>query len=278
VDVRPATEEDGAGIAAVRDAIGGQHDDSGSDAAYRAHLMAHGRLFVAIRDGRVIGFAGAIDVGGHRLLSDLFVDPQIHGGGVGRVLLATVLDGSEGRYTFSSSDPRAMPIYARAGMRPRWPLLYLHGPAPEIATVAVTVAEAVAVEPSDPDDVAAVERSVTGVDRAVEHRYWARRPGATAAVVRIGGAAVGAASYVVRGGETRIEHLALATDINAGPVVAAIAAFAGAPTVRAFVPGPQPLLEWLLHRRFVIDDIDTFMSSDPDAVPSGLAIVHPGLG
>jgi len=39
-----------------------------------------------------------------------------------------------------------------------------------------------------------------------------------------------------------------------------------------------PLLEWLLHRRFVVDDIDTFMSSDPDAVPSALAIVHPGLG
>jgi len=149
VDVRPATDADGPGIAAVRDAIGGQHDDSGSDAAYRAHLMAHGRLFVAVRDGRVIGFAGARDVGGHRLLSDLFVDPQVHGGGVGRVLLATVLDGSEERYTFSSSDPRAMPIYARAGMRPRWPLLYLHGPAPEISTVAV--AEAVAVERADAD-------------------------------------------------------------------------------------------------------------------------------
>ena len=189
VDVRPATDDDGAGIAEVRDAIGGQHDDSGSDAAYRAHLMAHGRLFVAVRGGRVIGFAGARDVGGHRLLSDLFVDPQVHGGGVGRVLLATVLDGSEERYTFSSSDPRALPIYARAGMRPRWPLLYLRGPAPEVATEAL---EALAVEPAEADDVAAVEQAVTGVDRAVEHRYWARRPGASAAIVRIDGAAVGA--------------------------------------------------------------------------------------
>jgi GNAT superfamily N-acetyltransferase len=276
VDVRPATDEDGAGIAAIRDAIGGQHDDSGSDAAYRAHLMTHGRLFVAVRDGRVIGFAGARDVGGHRLLSDLFVDPQVHGGGVGRVLLATVLDGAEERYTFSSSDPRAMPIYARAGMRPRWPLLYLHGPVPEIETEQAT--EAVEVEPAEADAVAGVEQSVTGVDRAVEHRYWARRPGATAAVVRIDGAAVGAVSFVVRGGETRIEHLALAPDADVGPVVAAIGALAGAPTVRAFVPGPQPLLEWLLHRRFMVDDIDTFMSSHPDSVPSALAIVHPGLG
>jgi GNAT superfamily N-acetyltransferase len=278
VDVRAATDDDGAGIAAVRDAIGGQHDDSGSDAAYRAHLMAHGRLFVAVRDGRVIGFAGARDVGGHRLLSDLFVDPQVHGGGVGRVLLATVLDGSEARYTFSSSDPRALPIYARAGMRPRWPLLYLHGPAREIATEATEAMEAMVVEPAEADDVAAVEQSVTGVDRAVEHRYWARRPGAAAAVVRIDGAAVGAVSFVVRSGETRIEHLALAPTFDAGPVVAAIGAVAGPPIIRAFVPGPQPLLEWLLHRRFVVDDVDTFMSSHPDAVPSALAIVHPGLG
>ncbi|HEY5875669.1 MAG TPA: GNAT family N-acetyltransferase [Ilumatobacteraceae bacterium] len=275
MDVRPATDDDGAGIAEVRDAIGGQHDDSGSDATYRAHLMAHGRLFVAVRGGRVIGFAGARDVGGHRLLSDLFVDPHAHGGGVGRVLLATVLDGSEERYTFSSSDPRALPIYARAGMRPRWPLLYLRGPAPEVATEAL---EAVAVEPAEADDVAAVERAVTGVDRAVEHRYWARRPGASAAIVRIDGAAVGAVSFVVRNGETRIEHLALAPATDAGLVVAAVGAVAGAPTVRAFVPGPQPLLEWLLHRRFVVDDIDTFMSSHADAVPSALAIVHPGLG
>ena len=272
MDVRPATDDDGAGIAEVRDAIGGQHDDSGSDATYRAHLMAHGRLFVAVRGGRVIGFAGARDVGGHRLLSDLFVDPQVHGGGVGRVLLAAVLDGSEERYTFSSSDPRALPIYARAGMRPRWPLLYLRGPAPEVARGSV------AVERVPADDASAVEQSVTGVDRAIEHRYWARRPGAAAAVVRIGGAAIGAVSFVVRGGESRIEHLAVAPGIQAGSVVAAIAALAGAPTVRAFVPGPQPLLEWLLHRRFVVDDIDTFMSSDPDAVPSTLAVVHPGLG
>ncbi len=276
MDVRAATDEDGAGIAAVRDAIGGQHDDSGSDGAYRAHLLAYGRLFVAVGEGRVVGFAGARDIGSHRLLSDLFVDPQVHGRGIGRALLAAVLDGSGERYTFSSSDPRALPIYARVGMRPLWPLLYLRGPAPEVALEVGP--GSVTVERVAADDAAAVELSVTGVDRTVEHRYWARRPGATAAVVRIDGAAVGAASFVVRGGESRIEHLALAPGFHAGSAVAAVAALAGAPTVRAFVPGPQPLLEWLLHRRFMIDDVDMFMSSDPEAVPPTLAVVHPGLG
>ncbi|MGD9705437.1 MAG: GNAT family N-acetyltransferase [Acidimicrobiia bacterium] len=271
MDVRPATKDDGAGIAAVRDVIGGQHDDSGSDASYRAHLMTHGRLFVGVRAGRVVGFAGARDIGGHRLLSDLFVDPRLHGGGVGRALLAAVLDDAAERFTFSSSDPRAMPIYARAGMRPRWPLLYVRGPAPEVVT------ESVVVERVEAGAAAEVERSVTGVDRAVEHGYWSRRAGATAAVIRMDGELVGAVCFVVRGDESRIEHLALASGADAAPVVAAVAATAGAPTVRAFVPGPRPLLEWLLHQRFVIDEVDTFMSSDPDAVPATLAVVHPGL-
>ena len=64
---------------------------------------------------------------------------------------------------------------------------------------------------------------------------------------------------------------------DAGAVVAAIVERSGAPVLRAFVPGPQPLLAWLLDRRFVIDDLDTFMATDAAAVPDRLAVVHPGL-
>ena len=272
MDVRPATEADGAGIGAVRDAIGGQHDDSGSDAGYRAHLLGHGRLFVAVRDGEVVGFGGARDIGGHRLLSDLFVHPDLHGSGVGGAVLAAVLDGADLRFTFSSSDPRALPLYARAGMRPLWPLLYLRGPAP-----AVEHGPVIDVDGVGADEAATVEERITGVDRSIEHRYWAARTDATAAVVSVSGRPVGAASYVRRDEECRIEHLALEDGVDAGAVVAAITRRSGAPVLRAFVPGPQALLEWLLDRRFVIDDLDTFMATEPSAVPDQLAVVHPGL-
>jgi len=101
--------------------------------------------------------------------------------------------------------------------------------------------------------------------------------GATAAIVSMSGRTVGAASSVRRGEECRIEHLALDDGVVAGPVVAAIARRSGAPVLRAFVPGPQPLLGWLLDRRFVIDDVDTFMATEPSSVPDQLAVVHPGL-
>jgi GNAT superfamily N-acetyltransferase len=275
VDIRPATEADGAGIAAVRNAIGGQHDDSGSDAGYRAHLLAHGRLAVAVgdRDGRIVGFGGARDVGGRRLLSDLFVDPAVQGSGVGRALLDAVLDGAPERFTFSSSDPRAMPIYARAGMRPRWPLVQVRGPVP----AATQRPAGIAVEATDADAATAVEQALTGVDRAVEHRYWAGRNGAVAGVVHVRGEVVGAASYVVRGAVCRIDHLVVAEAVGAGPVVVAIGAAAGVSTLVACIPGPHPVLEWLLHRRFAVSDSDTFMASDPDAVPAQVAVVHPGL-
>jgi len=272
VDVRPATEDDGAGIAAVRDAIGGQHDDSGSDAGYRAHLLEHGRLFVAVRGGEVAGFGASRDIGGHRLLSDLFVRPDLHGSGVGGALLAAVLDGADLRFTFSSTDPRALPLYARAGMRALWPLLYLRGAAPATGQGAP-----VDVDAAPADEVAAVEQGITGVDRLIEHRYWAARRGATAAIVSVSGRAVGAASFVRRGDECRVEHLAVEDGVDAGAVVAAIVERSGAPVLRAFVPGPQPLLAWLLDRRFVIDDLDTFMATDAAAVPDRLAVVHPGL-
>ena len=272
MDVRPATEADGPGIGAVRDAIGGQHDDSGSDAGYRAHLLAHGRLYVAVRGGEVVGFGASRDIASHRLLSDLFVHPDLHGGGVGGALLAAVLEGADDRFTFSSTDPRALPLYARAGMRPRWPLLYLRGPTPDLGE-----AGGVDVEIVGPVEAAAAEAAITGDDRVVEHRYWAARDGASAAVVSAAGRAVGAVSSIRKGDECRIEHLALLEDVDAGAVVAAVARRSGAPVLRAFVPGPQPLLGWLLDRRFVIDDMDLFMSSDPAAVPARLAVVHPGL-
>ena len=74
-----------------------------------------------------------------------------------------------------------------------------------------------------------------------------------------------------------LTDLALEAGLDAGPVVAAITRRSGAPVLRAFVPGPRPLLRWLLERRFVIDDLDTFMATEPSAVPDQLAVVHPGL-
>ena len=128
MQIRDATDGDLAGIARMRSAIDRDaHDDSGADPGYCRHLIESGRLLVGVDGEDIVGFAGAIDIGDARLLADLFIDPVVQGTGVGRSLLTEVLAGADDRFTFSSSDPRAMPIYARAGMLPRWPLLYMRG-------------------------------------------------------------------------------------------------------------------------------------------------------
>ncbi|MEU8386428.1 GNAT family N-acetyltransferase [Streptosporangium sp. NPDC048865] len=80
-------------------------------------------------DGRALGFGGTLRRGAVTHLGDLFVLPESQSSGVGRALLAELLAGDGPKVTFASSDPRAMSLYIRHGLRPRCPLLYLTGPA-----------------------------------------------------------------------------------------------------------------------------------------------------
>jgi len=124
--VRDATEDDLPGIAEVSVA---SDTDSGTDVEYVRHLMHDGTVAVAIANGRPIGFAAALPVGGVTMLADLFVRPDAQSAGAGRRLLDHVFAGSTNRMTCASHDPRAIALYTRAGMTVRWAVLYLSGPA-----------------------------------------------------------------------------------------------------------------------------------------------------
>ncbi len=274
MDIRPATEDDLAGIRAVRLAIDRDaHEDSGADPGYCRYLIEHGRLLVGVDHGRVTGFAGAVETGSSRLLADLFIDPDRQGSGVGRALLTEVLAGSSARYTFSSSDPRAMPIYTRAGMLPQWPLLYVHGPRGRIERPAGLVTEEIGVV-----EATAFELSVTGHDRSSQYRYWASRPGALTIGVRRGAELVAAGALVVRQRTVRIEHLACVDTDDVEVFAALVHCEHGAERVIAYVPGPRRLTSVLLAAGFRIHDTDTYMASGPNLIDDRLMVVHPGLG
>src|SRR5579871_1552592 len=103
------------------------------------HLLAHGRVVVAVMGGRVVGFGATRRLGtgpgAVSMLCDLFVTPQVHGSGCGRAMLARLWpgDGRDGgrdgghRMTFSSQHRNALPLYASFGLDAWWPLLYLRG-------------------------------------------------------------------------------------------------------------------------------------------------------
>jgi len=136
-EVRAATEDDLAAIAAVAEATGQVEEWSGSDPAYVRHLLAHGQVLVAehrATEGRamvVTGFGATLRIGDGpaavTMLCDLFVDPGWHGRGVGQALLAALWEPGSPRMTFSSLHAHALPVYTRAGLDAWWPLLYLGG-------------------------------------------------------------------------------------------------------------------------------------------------------
>ncbi len=236
-----------------------------------------GQVLVGEIDGTIIGFAAAVPAGGVTHVSDLFVVPDRQGRGVGRQLLAELLGDAWPRTTFSSSDPRALPLYVRHGMRPSWPGCYLEGPA-------------TALPEPDPDleivilDAAGMteaERALDGIDRACLHEYEARETGSVHLAVRSGGTLVAAGhARDARTGPGRwLDRLVVARDVDpVGPIVAALrGAAVPARPVGACVPGPHPALATLLGRGFRIVDQDTYCESEPGLFDPTRSLPDPAL-
>ena len=269
IGVRQAGEADLAGIAAVALACGQPPTDSGADPAYARHLLAHGTLMAAVdRERHVVGFGATRRVGSASVLTDLFVLPDRQGGGIGGAILRCLWDAdAETRITFSSQDPRALPLYVRFGLRPRWPLLYLRGSAASLEADGLHVRRVAA------GDAAAVERDLTGIDRGADYAYWLRSDPARALVVHDHDDRPVAAGAATAAG---LAHLvcpsaALATDA----LVAALLALGEEPQT-LWVPGPHPALPLLLRNQFVIEDYDIHMSSD-DAFAGVTSVYSPAL-
>ena len=131
IRLRPALASEALILAAINvatEAVAGPPPAPEGLAPYFAHLIARGRVIAAdAPDGTVIGFGAAVDTGRARHLADLFLLPDRQGQGVGRRLLEAVLEDAWPRTTFASDDPRALPLYVRAGMAASWPNLYLSG-------------------------------------------------------------------------------------------------------------------------------------------------------
>ncbi len=136
-------------------------------------------MVVAEQGGRVVAFGGSLvrsdGVRGSRwFLSDLFVDPSLQSSGAGRAILDRLLaSASPGvhRATMASSDPRAQALYARAGMAPRWPALYLSARA-DATPLGRTGPGGWTVEPLDPPALTARLTAAGHLLDPVDLAYW----------------------------------------------------------------------------------------------------------
>ena len=121
--IREATAADDAVIDAIA-----REGDASAPAMYLQLVRSQGgRLLVAEAAGRVVAYGGVVGIDGVAMLTDLFVSTTARGTGIGTELLGQLFGGTVRRMTFSSKHPAASAAYRRAGMQPRWRLLYLEG-------------------------------------------------------------------------------------------------------------------------------------------------------
>ena len=171
VATRPAVSADAAAIMAVWAANGDEIPSGGLDilTPCLAHLMGTGRVLVADHAGEVVGFGAVVERAGVTHLADLFVLPDRFGGGIGGRLLTAVFGDAPLRTTFASSDPRALPLYVRAGMSPLRPNLYLDVDSSSLPPPSARLV----CEPADATRMTRLEELWLGHASVDDHRFWA---------------------------------------------------------------------------------------------------------
>ncbi|HET7474042.1 MAG TPA: GNAT family N-acetyltransferase [Candidatus Limnocylindrales bacterium] len=276
--IRPADLDDVPAIRAILAAHGNDGPVVVADIVgpYVTHLLGRGRACVATVDGEVVGFGAGVDTGRSVHLADLFVAADRLGRGIGRPLLAAVLEGASARTTFASEDERALPLYVRAGMIPLWPSLYVQGGSANLPTIGASIT----TEPATEGELATLERAWTGLDRSADHRYWASMPDVDAFVVRQDGAvaALGYARARQAAAIRVLDRLVVHPDADAVAVsIEAMRRASRGGPFRVCLPGPHPVLRPLLEAGLRIVDRDQFLASEADLVDPVRLIPNPGM-
>ena len=280
--MREAVAADLPQIAAVALATGQDEEWGGADPAYMTHLLAHGSVVVGVSGGSVVGFGATRSFGSGpdavSMLCDLFVHPQVHGGGCGRAMLAALWPGTgERRMTFSSLHAHALPLYTSFGLDAWWPLLYLRGRVSGLTAPAGWQTSA-----ASPASVAAAELSWTGVDRSADHQAWARRPGGAGVLALRDGQVMAAGTVGGAAGEFGVTHLAItpAEDDSAAGTAVLTALADLAPEgglAQVCLPAPHPAVRQLLAAGWRVAEFDLFMATEPDLLDPRRAVPSPAL-
>ena len=274
---RPATSVDVPAIRGILAAHGNDGPVTRVDIVgpYVRHLVTRHRTLLTEEDGVAVAFGAVVDAGLAVHLADLFVVPDRLGHGLGRPLLAALLDDAPRRTTFASEDPRALPLYVRAGMTPLWPTLHVEGDGGRLA-----IPPGLDVVAALPEELAALELAWTGADRRDDHRFWASQADADPFLVLDGDGpvalAIGRARQV---SDVRVIDRMLVRP-GADPVPAVLAALRRTDhgtRVIASLLGPSPVLPALLEAGFRVVDRDQYMASDAGLVDPVRFLPNPGM-
>jgi len=237
--------------------------------SYMQHVLQTGTLHVAEQDGKILAFAGAITRSNITFLTDLFVHPSHQSAQLGKTLLQTVLPPDDRVHcTSSSSDPRALALYIRAGMLPQWPHFALRLEKPAHGMPLTPEIEIIKADPTDPALVQ-WDTQISGRLRPSDHQYWVREERAVPVWLRRQGQTVGYA-YIRLGAWSfwfpqacTLGPIGVSAPEDATACVLAAVNWTlpQAEVLHIEVPGPHPCLPALLESGFRITYVDTFVST-----------------
>ncbi len=243
---------------------------------YVRHLVTRHRTLLTEEDGVAVAFGAVVDAGLAVHLADLFVAAGPAGPGPGPPAARRAVRDAPRRTTFASDDPRALPLYVRAGMTPLWPTLHVEGDASRLAK---------------PPGPGGGRRCPGGAGRAGAG-LDGRRPPATitgsgrprptpirsSSLDRDGpvALAIGRARQV---SDVRvIDRMRVRPGADpVPPVLAALRRTDRGTRVVASLLGPNPVLPVLLEAGFRVTDRDQYMASDAGLVDPARFLPNPGM-
>lgn len=148
---------------------------------HSAHILAHDPdcAWAAVADGTVVGYSMGFVRGDIWFLSQLFVQPEMHAGGIGAELLRRAVESGRAKgariiSVVSSTSPVAQALYMRAGMAPLGVAYRVSGPAEALRRLPEPEGNRnIITECSGwQERVAELDRSVWGADRAADHTLF----------------------------------------------------------------------------------------------------------
>lgn len=222
VKVRRTNREELPGIAVLRDSVavqlpGSLHRRQVLDLEMEVdpnllHLIRHDPdgFFTAIERDETVGFAAAHNRSRQCVLSELWVLPQHHGKGAGEALLRRVIaygerSGSREFLAIVPAEPAVQGLLLRHSFEPRTPVYLFRIPAAAARKLAESLTSLLPGRDvtrellgrrgqADRDRIDRLTRNIT---REVDHEYWLKERGFSAAFVRqgsrVGGYAYGGA-------------------------------------------------------------------------------------
>jgi GNAT superfamily N-acetyltransferase len=243
--------------------------DQGPTPAYLTHLQENGLLLVAERGGRIVGYAGLVDRSGVAYLTDLFVDPASQSLNVGRRLLEQILPpGPTSKCTMATTDYRAISLYTKAGMAPRWPNLLLEVSVGRLQEISSSRIEMFPADPYDPE-LRRWDHAVSGRERPVDLSFMVHAERGQSFWFGKGGEIIGYgiirfdAARPWRPDTVTIGPIGAATAVDARESVLTAVHWArsrGA-IIEIAVPGPHPALRTLLIAGFSITYVETYCAT-----------------